>query len=62
MILFDLRLPLLLGSWWGLGVSILMIGVVVARTTLEDLALQAELPGYAEYTRRVRFRLIPGIR
>jgi protein-S-isoprenylcysteine O-methyltransferase Ste14 len=31
------------------------------RTALEDRTLRQELEGYAEYARRVRFRLIPGI-
>jgi protein-S-isoprenylcysteine O-methyltransferase Ste14 len=33
----------------------------VLRTILEDRALQAELPGYADYAHQVRQRLIPGI-
>jgi protein-S-isoprenylcysteine O-methyltransferase Ste14 len=61
MILFDLCLPLLLGSWRGLAVSGVMIALVVVRTALEDRTLRSELPGYADYARRVRFRLIPGI-
>jgi protein-S-isoprenylcysteine O-methyltransferase Ste14 len=28
---------------------------------LEDRTLQAELPGYAEYAWRVRYRLLPGV-
>jgi protein-S-isoprenylcysteine O-methyltransferase Ste14 len=28
---------------------------------LEDRALRDELPGYLDYARRVRYRLIPGI-
>ena len=31
------------------------------RTAREDKTLQAELPGYAEYTTETRFRLLPGI-
>jgi len=31
------------------------------RTSLEDQTLQTELDGYEEYTRRVRFRLLPGV-
>jgi len=27
----------------------------------EDRVLQTELPGYADYARRVRWRLVPGI-
>jgi protein-S-isoprenylcysteine O-methyltransferase Ste14 len=33
----------------------------VVRTALEDQTLQEELPGYRDYARRVRYRLIPGI-
>jgi protein-S-isoprenylcysteine O-methyltransferase Ste14 len=33
----------------------------VMRTVLEDQTLQSELPGYRDYARRVRYRLIPGI-
>lgn len=61
MICYDLSLPLLLGSWWGLFVSSVMIIVVVARTVLEDEALQAELPGYAVYAGETPYRLLPGI-
>ena len=33
----------------------------LATPTLEDRTLRAELPGYAEYARRVRYRLLPGV-
>lgn len=52
---------MLLGSGYGLALSPLMIALVVVRTALEDRMLQAELPGYREYAREVRYRLIPGI-
>lgn len=35
--------------------------VTLARTALEDQALHDELPGYRDYARRVRFRLLPGV-
>jgi len=38
-----------------------MIVIFIIRTVLEDKTLIAELPGYAEYAQRVRYRLIPGI-
>ena len=61
MILFDVSLPLLLGSWCGLGVSAVMVALVILRTALEDRTLQSDLPGYVNYARRVRFRLLPGL-
>jgi protein-S-isoprenylcysteine O-methyltransferase Ste14 len=33
----------------------------VLRTALEDRFLQAELAGYQDYARRVRWRLVPGV-
>jgi protein-S-isoprenylcysteine O-methyltransferase Ste14 len=52
---------LMLESWWALLVVAAVAIVVVARTSLEDRTLRAELDGYVEYARRVRFRLVPGI-
>ncbi len=52
---------LALGSLWGLLLVTCVDGVVIVRTGLEDRTLRAELEGYAEYSRRVRYRLLPGI-
>jgi protein-S-isoprenylcysteine O-methyltransferase Ste14 len=53
--------PLLLGSWWALfaGAAAIILGII--RTSYEDRMLQSDLPGYAEYTKEVRYRLFPGI-
>jgi protein-S-isoprenylcysteine O-methyltransferase Ste14 len=53
--------PLILGSWWALIPAVLAIAGYVLRTSLEDRTLENELPGYLDYTQRVRFRLFPGI-
>ena len=50
-----------LGSWWALIPGGLIGVLFVIRTALEDRMLQAELPGYAEYARRVRYRLLPRV-
>lgn len=60
-ILSYLATPLLLGSRWALIPALLAAVVVIVRTALEDKTLQAELPGYKEYTLQTRYRLIPGI-
>lgn len=52
---------LALGSVWTLIPAGFALLVVVVRTALEDRTLRAELPGYADYARRVRYRLFPGI-
>jgi protein-S-isoprenylcysteine O-methyltransferase Ste14 len=60
-ILFYLATPFLFGSRWAVIPAILTAAVIVLRTALEDKTLQQELPGYKEYTGRVRYRLLPGI-
>ena len=61
LIISTLGTPLLLGSWWAIIPALLTAGGFIVRTSLEDQTLQAELDGYEEYTRRVRFRLLPGV-
>jgi protein-S-isoprenylcysteine O-methyltransferase Ste14 len=60
-ILAQLATPLLLGSLWAFIPGVISAGVFVLRTTLEDRTLREELPGYAEYAARTRYRLLPGI-
>lgn len=52
---------LALGSVWTLIPAAAASMISVIRTALEDRTLQEELPGYRDYARRVRYRLIPGI-
>ena len=61
VILFELAVSLLLGSAWALILGIIEALLMVLRTWLEDRALQQELPGYAAYAEKVRYRLLPGI-
>lgn len=60
-ILFELAVPVMLGSLWALipgGLSALLF---VVRTALEDKTLLDDLDGYREYAERTRYRLLPGI-
>jgi protein-S-isoprenylcysteine O-methyltransferase Ste14 len=61
IILVELGMPLMLGSWWALVPSVLSVPLFFIRTALEDKTLQSELPGYKEYAAQVRYRLVPGI-
>jgi protein-S-isoprenylcysteine O-methyltransferase Ste14 len=54
-------MPFLLGSWLGLIAIPLIVVVLVIRIYGEEALLRAELEGYEEYTRRVRWRLIPWV-
>lgn len=53
--------PLILGSVWALAITGIMIGLFVWRTAREDQTLRRDLPGYAEYAARTRYRLAPGL-
>jgi len=50
---------LALSSVWALIPAAVATIITVIRTALEDRTLQDELPGYRDYVRRVRYRLIP---
>jgi protein-S-isoprenylcysteine O-methyltransferase Ste14 len=52
---------LALGSLWAVLPAVLVAVVLAIRTHLEDATLQHELPGYAEFAARVRYKWIPGI-
>jgi len=60
-IMFNLATPLVLGSPWSFIPTLLVVGVTVVRTVLEDRTLHDELDGYTDYARRVRYRLVPGV-
>ena len=58
-LLLFLGMPLLLGSWLGLWGS-LVLGVALAwRSVNEEKALRRQFVDYDDYSRRVRYRLIP---
>jgi protein-S-isoprenylcysteine O-methyltransferase Ste14 len=60
-ILALLGIVLALSSMWTFIPAAVALIIAVIRTVLEDQTLQDELPGYRDYARRVRYRLIPGI-
>ncbi len=60
-LLYLVGLPLLLGSWWGLVLSPVLILGIGWRAVNEENMLRAELPGYDAYMQRVRCRFVPGV-
>ncbi|MFN8559306.1 MAG: isoprenylcysteine carboxylmethyltransferase family protein [Dehalococcoidia bacterium] len=60
-LLFAVGTTLLLGSLWGLAGAAALTALVATRALLEERTLRRELPGYAEYMERVRYRLVPGL-
>jgi protein-S-isoprenylcysteine O-methyltransferase Ste14 len=51
--------PLALDSWWGLFLVSLMLPVLILRLLDEETFLHKNLPGYTEYSKKVRYRLVP---
>ncbi len=60
-ILFAAPMGLVLGSWWASIPQIIAAFLLVWRTSMEDRTLRAELPGYATYAEKTRYRLLPGV-
>lgn len=60
-IAYFLGLGLLLGSWYAVGIAIVIIALFGLRAVWEEETLARELDGYAAYAGRVRYRLIPGV-
>jgi protein-S-isoprenylcysteine O-methyltransferase Ste14 len=61
VLLFCLGSGPALGSWWSALPLVAVVPVFIRRTLLEDRMLQAELVGYADYSARVRWRVVPGV-
>ena len=60
-LLLFMGMALALGSLWALVPGGLAAAALVLRTSWEDQMLRAELPGYQDYARRIRWRLLPGL-
>ena len=60
-ILGFIIIPFILGSLLSLIPSGLMAILFIIRTYFEDKTLQNELPGYKEYIKQIKYKLIPGV-
>ena len=60
-VLLFLMIPLVLGSWYSLAVFCCYPAITIVRLLDEEKLLLQELPGYVEYTQKVKYRLIPFI-
>jgi protein-S-isoprenylcysteine O-methyltransferase Ste14 len=61
VLLSFVAIPFMIGSLYALICTAAVFIIMFIRTALEDKMLQKELPGYSQYAREVKFRLIPGI-
>jgi protein-S-isoprenylcysteine O-methyltransferase Ste14 len=60
-IFYFLGMGFLLGSWYATGIAVVVIALFGLRAVWEENTLKDELPGYADYAQRVRYRLVPGL-
>lgn len=60
-ILLFIGTPMLLGSIYGVLIGVLISFLLVARIVGEERMLVKELEGYADYRKKVKYRLIPFI-
>lgn len=58
-ILLFLMIPLVLGSWYALIAFGFYPAIIMVRLKDEEELLTKELPGYAEYKQKVKYRIIP---
>lgn len=59
--LYTVTLGIVLGSWWASIPQVIAGLLLIWRTAREDQTLQEELPGYLEFTKETKYRLVPGI-
>ena len=60
-VLLFLMIPLVLGSWYSLAIFAFYPLIIIVRLLDEEKLLTRDLPGYAEYKQKVKYRLIPFI-
>ena len=58
-IFLFLSMPLILGSLISLGVFLIYPFIIAKRISNEEKVLERELPGYLEYKKKVKYKLIP---
>lgn len=60
-LIFTIATPFVLGSFWGLIPALITIIFMFGRTYMEDKTLKKELVGYKDYSKKVKYRIIPFI-
>ena len=60
-IVLFLMMPIVLGSWYALMVFVFYPAIIIVRLKDEEDLLTRELPGYAAYKEKVKYRILPFI-
>jgi protein-S-isoprenylcysteine O-methyltransferase Ste14 len=61
IIVAFIGMALILASWWALIPGAVNVGLFLYRTYREDEMLKKELPGYVDYAKDVKSKLVPGV-
>jgi protein-S-isoprenylcysteine O-methyltransferase Ste14 len=61
VILVYLATPVALGFWWMVLPGLVIIPMLAVRIRNEEQVLARDLPGYDEYLKKVKNRLVPGV-
>ncbi|MBN2532022.1 MAG: isoprenylcysteine carboxylmethyltransferase family protein [Spirochaetales bacterium] len=61
VLLNMIGIPMMIGSLYAFSCTVAVFIIYFIRTSKEDKFLQEGLPGYSEYARETRYKLIPGI-
>ena len=60
-VLLFLSMPLVLGSPLSFAVMLFYLPLIIKRIRNEEAVLESGLEGYADYMKRVKYRILPGI-
>ncbi len=60
-VLLFLMIPVVLGSWYALIIFAFYPAIIIIRLKDEEALLTQELPGYAAYKKKVKYRILPFI-
>ncbi|WP_167829144.1 methyltransferase family protein [Nocardia brasiliensis] len=61
-LLYQAGMPVALGSWWGLVVFAVILPLFLVRIRYEEKLLRRAFPDeYAEFARRIEYRLVPHV-
>ena len=60
-IFLFMSMPIVLGSWYALIVFAAYPAIIIVRLKDEEDLLTRQLPGYAEYKQKVKYRILPFI-
>jgi protein-S-isoprenylcysteine O-methyltransferase Ste14 len=59
VLLMLFGIPLALDAWWSLAIIIIGLPGLIWRILDEERSLKKDLPGYVDYIKKVRYRLLP---